>query len=54
MDRERDREFLNISDRDLVHYDRFRPFTAPERFRSLHDRKRNNRILGVNSCHAYN
>ena len=27
----RDRDFLNVSDRDLVHYDRFRPFTVPDR-----------------------
>jgi hypothetical protein len=27
----RDRDFVNVSDRDLVQYDRFRPFTVLER-----------------------
>ena len=56
LERERDRDFLNVLDRDLVQYDRFRPFTVPERspfltvpdrfrafyvrFRSFDDRKR--------------
>ena len=29
--RERDRDFLNVSDRDLVQYGRFGPFTVPNR-----------------------
>jgi hypothetical protein len=28
LERERDRDFVNVSDRDLVQYDRFRPFTV--------------------------
>jgi hypothetical protein len=29
--REPDRDFMNVSDRDLVQYDRFRRFTVPDR-----------------------
>jgi hypothetical protein len=31
----RDRDFVNVSDRDLVQYDRFRPFTVPDHSPSL-------------------
>ena len=31
LERERDRDFLNVLDRDLVQYDRFRPFTVPRK-----------------------
>jgi hypothetical protein len=49
LEGERDRDFVNVSDRDLVQYDRFRPFTlpdrspfmtVPERFRSFYERFR--------------
>jgi hypothetical protein len=36
----RDRDFVNVSDRDLVQYDRFRPFTVPDRFQSFYERFR--------------
>jgi hypothetical protein len=32
---ERDRDLANVSDRDLVQYDRFRPFTVPDPSPSL-------------------
>ena len=32
LERERDRDFENVSDSDLVPYDRFIPFTVPGRF----------------------
>jgi hypothetical protein len=35
MERERDRDFVNVSDRDLVQYDLLRPFTVPNRSPSL-------------------
>ena len=36
----RDRDFVNISDRDLVQFDLFRPYTVPKRspFLSIFDR----------------
>ncbi len=35
LTRERDRDFVNVSDRDLAQYDRFRPFAVPDRSPSL-------------------
>jgi hypothetical protein len=44
LERERERDriviFKNVSDRDLVQFDRFRPFTVPERFMSVYERFR--------------
>jgi hypothetical protein len=31
LERDRDRDFMNVSDRDLVQYERFRPFTVSDR-----------------------
>jgi hypothetical protein len=30
LERERDRDFVNVSDRDLAQYDRFRPFAPSQ------------------------